>query len=179
MKRTLILLAWLTLSFVSAGCVSTYYGQYDQEEATEADSLRALAMTTADIIALVKEGINDDVIIGQIKATASYFQLSTDEIIVLKKAGASDKVISAMIKSTEPRPGRRTIRRYYGSGNYPYTALYGYPLYYPWYSSVHLGFPYGHHYPYSHFGYYGGHYGVGHYSGGHGYGGHRSFGSHR
>lgn len=196
MKLTTIFVLGLMLSFATVGCVPAYYSLYERERASDVDTLQASAMTKGDIIALSKEGVSDEVIISQIKATASYFQLNTDDIIELKKAGVSEKVINVMIKSAEPRPVRQTARRYsYGYPSYypygiysGYSGYYGYPWYYPGYSSIYPGFGYGYYRPYvSHFytPYYGGHfgysgfYGGGHFSGGYGYGGHRSFGGHR
>ena len=181
MKLLLILAVGLAPLIASAGCVSPYYGQYERERVSEVDTLQAPAMTKEDVIALAREGISDEVIVSQIKATGSYFQLSTDDILELKKAGVSEKVMSAMIKSGESRPVRRAIRRYYyGYPPYvPYSIYYGYPWYNPWYSSIHLGFSYRRYYPYVHSGFNSGHFSRGHYSGFHGYGGHRSFGGHR
>lgn len=187
------LAAGVLIAFVSTGCMSSYYGQYERQEVATADTLQTPPMTIDDVIALAKDSLSDDVIISQIKATNAYFQLTTNDIIRLKKAGVSEKVIDAMIKTTEPPKYGRRLRRYsYYPGYYPYT---GYYYGYPWYSSYYLGLSFGHphHYytPYiGHYGYYGGHYGGhgysgghgfgGHgYSGGHGSGGHRSFGSHR
>lgn len=52
-----------------------------------------------DIKQMTRAGIKDDVIISQIKATDSHFQLTSDEIIELKDYGVSQKVINAMIRS--------------------------------------------------------------------------------
>lgn len=181
MKQSLILAAGLVQSIVSAGCMPAYYGQYGGEGVSEADTLQSPVMTKEDVIALSKEGIGNEVIISQIKATRSYFQLSTTDLLELKKAGVSEKVIGAMIASEELPRARRFTRRYY----YPYlpfvprSIYYGYPWYYPRYPSIHLGISHGYYPAYGHPGFYGGYFGRGHYSGFQGYGGHRSFGGHR
>ncbi|MGH2568270.1 MAG: hypothetical protein ACRDGA_08025 [Bacteroidota bacterium] len=43
-------------------------------------------MTLEDTIALTEEGVGDEVIMSQIKATNSYFELSKDDILELKRA---------------------------------------------------------------------------------------------
>ncbi|MBM3208505.1 MAG: hypothetical protein FJZ57_07920 [Chlamydiae bacterium] len=56
-------------------------------------------LSVHDIEAMAKNGISDNVIIDQIKATKSVFYLSSEEIIDLKKAGVSEKVIDYMIQT--------------------------------------------------------------------------------
>jgi uncharacterized protein YcfJ len=56
-------------------------------------------LTTEDIKAMSKAGINDDVIISQIQSTGTVFQLSTDQIIDLKNSGVSQKVIDYMVET--------------------------------------------------------------------------------
>lgn len=174
MKRIIFLVGLIAVAIISTGCYSTYETQYARDEIQPDSS----AMSIDDVITLSKEGLSDDVIISQIKATYSYFELTTDDIVRLKKAGVSGKVINAMIKTAETT-ARKIRRYYYNSPSY----LYPYYYYgYPWYSSY-LGY-YGWYYHYPsvlHFpsygghysgGYYGGHGGYGgYYSGGHGYGG--------
>ncbi len=57
------------------------------------------ALSPSDIEAMAKNGLHDDVIIEQIKATNSVFYLTSDEIIELKNAGVSENVISYMINT--------------------------------------------------------------------------------
>ncbi|GAB4187051.1 MAG: hypothetical protein Tsb0015_05390 [Simkaniaceae bacterium] len=52
-----------------------------------------------DIKAMSQAGISDDVIISQIRATNSRYNLSTSQIIDLKNAGVSQRVIDYMINS--------------------------------------------------------------------------------
>jgi hypothetical protein len=56
-------------------------------------------MRPADVIALVKSGLSDDVITSQIRSSRMVFHLSTAEIIDLKNNGVSDKVINFMINT--------------------------------------------------------------------------------
>lgn len=56
-------------------------------------------LTLDDIKSMSHNGLKDDTIIDQIKATESTYRLSSDEIIDLKKAGVSQKVIDYMIRT--------------------------------------------------------------------------------
>ena len=67
-------------------------------------------LTPADIKALCKAGISDEVIISQIRNSHTVFYLNTAEIIDLKDAGVSQKVIDFMINTASmypPPPPRR------------------------------------------------------------------------
>jgi hypothetical protein len=136
MKR-IILIGCVSVLFL-ASCMTPRYAQHGQRPNVEADSS---AMTKEDVIVLVNEGIGDDVIIDQIKATHSYFQLTTDDIVALKQAGVSEDVIRAMIQTTESeKMSRRMMRR---SLFYPDSFYYGY-TWYPWY---YAGFAFRPYYP--------------------------------
>ncbi|MES2199443.1 MAG: glycine zipper domain-containing protein [Chlamydiota bacterium] len=52
-----------------------------------------------DIEALSKNGIQDDIIIGQIQNTKSVFYLTSEQIIELKQAGVSQRIIEYMIQT--------------------------------------------------------------------------------
>lgn len=54
-------------------------------------------LTSYDVKSMSENGLSDDVIIGQIEATKSVFNLTSKEIIALKNAGVSQKVIEFMI----------------------------------------------------------------------------------
>jgi hypothetical protein len=54
----------------------------------------------ADVKALVKAEVSDEVIISQIKNTRSVFRLTTAEIIDLKDSGVSQRVIDFMINTS-------------------------------------------------------------------------------
>jgi len=60
---------------------------------------RGQPLTVDDIEQMSKNGLSDDVIINQIKATNTHFRLSTEEIVDLKNAGVSQRVIDYMIQS--------------------------------------------------------------------------------
>lgn len=122
--------------------MSSHVGQYERRRQVVADTL---AMTKEDVIALSKEGVGDEVIINQIRATHSYVELSKDDIIELKKAGVSEKVINAMIKSSESAEPRRVAERYDDyPPYYPYYPYYGYAGYrrYPSFFSISFFVPF-------------------------------------
>jgi hypothetical protein len=56
----------------------------------------------ADIEALTKEGISEEVIISQIRNSHAVFHLTTAEIIKLKNGRVSEKVIDFMINTANP-----------------------------------------------------------------------------
>jgi outer membrane lipoprotein SlyB len=56
-------------------------------------------LTPADIKALVKAGVSDDVILSQIQGSHTVFHLSTADIIDLHNSGVSDKVVNYMINT--------------------------------------------------------------------------------
>jgi hypothetical protein len=135
---------FLAITLVSMGCASSRYGANDRDDSSSADTLAV--MTKEDVIALAQARVSDDVIISQIKASHSYFQLSTQDIIDLANAGVSDKVIDAMIKTEESPRYAKGRRGYYYYP--PYYWYAGYPYWYPWYPSVYLGFRVGYYRPF-------------------------------
>ncbi len=56
-------------------------------------------LTVADVKALAKAGVNEDVIISQIKNSRTVFHLGSADIIDLRDAGVSDKVVNFMINT--------------------------------------------------------------------------------
>jgi hypothetical protein len=54
----------------------------------------------ADVKALAKAGLSDEVIISQIRNSRTVYRLSAAEIIDLKQSGVSEKVIDYMINAT-------------------------------------------------------------------------------
>lgn len=52
-----------------------------------------------DVEAMSRNGINDDVIIGQIQNTRSVFYLTSEQIIELKQQGVSQRVIEYMVQT--------------------------------------------------------------------------------
>ena len=57
------------------------------------------SLSVADVKALAKAGISEDVIINQISISHTVFHLSTADIIDLRDSGVSDKVIDFMINT--------------------------------------------------------------------------------
>jgi hypothetical protein len=56
-------------------------------------------LSVADVKALAKAGISEDVIINQIQASHTIFRLSAADIIDLRDSGVSDKVVNFMINT--------------------------------------------------------------------------------
>ena len=56
-------------------------------------------LTVADVKALVKAGVGDDLVLSQIRNSRTVYRLSTADIVDLKNAGVSDKVIDFMINT--------------------------------------------------------------------------------
>lgn len=56
-------------------------------------------LSVVDVKSLAKAGINEDVIINQIKNSHTVYHLSTADIIDLRDSGVTDKVINFMINS--------------------------------------------------------------------------------
>ena len=52
-----------------------------------------------DIQALAKAGLNDDLIISQIRNSGTVYRLSAADIILLKNSGVSEKIIDFMINT--------------------------------------------------------------------------------
>ena len=59
----------------------------------------------ADVKALVKAGLSEEVIISQIRNSHAVYRLTTSEIIDLKESGVSEKVIDFMINTASPSSG--------------------------------------------------------------------------
>lgn len=56
-------------------------------------------LTVADVQALVKAGIRDDLVINQIRNSRTVYHLRTADIINLKNAGVSERIIDFMINT--------------------------------------------------------------------------------
>ena len=156
MKYALIV-AGLAVAFLSTGCMSGYYAHREHRQMVQQDTLLPPPMTVDDVIALARDSVGDEVIINQMKATHSYFQLTNQDIRDLKKNGVSERVINAMIKtSDQPRSAREQEASWYPMYVYPDFYWYPYSAYYsPWYPGAYLGFTYR-----------GGYYGGYHFGGG-------------
>ena len=88
------------------------------------------AMSIDDVINLTKAEASSDVIIRQIEATNSRFELEADDIVRLKNEGVEDDVIEFMIE-TGYTPQR--MRRDYNYAPYDYWNNYYNKFYYPYY----------------------------------------------
>jgi hypothetical protein len=124
----------ISLGFL--GCASERYTQTSKIHSMRADTLRM--MKIQDVIALLKAGVSDSLIISMMDATDSWFKLGTQDILDLKNAGVSEKVIAAMLQQpSEPsNQSKNTQERvYYNS--FPYFWYFGYypSWYYPLYSA--------------------------------------------
>lgn len=91
----------------AGGLIGYALDQQDREimESRSPQTLRKIdrgeQLSIQDIKNMSRNGLKDEVIINQIKATGSIFQLSSDEIVDLKKAGVSQRVINFMIETGE------------------------------------------------------------------------------
>ena len=84
-------------------------------------------VTTEEVLHLLTTEVSEELILRQIEATDSMFELSVEEIIKLKNAGASDELIMFMIETgiepeaeAEGPPERVYERVYYSTPVYRY-----------------------------------------------------------
>jgi outer membrane lipoprotein SlyB len=68
-------------------------------------------LTVADVEALVKAKVSDDVIIAQIQGSHTVYHLTSTDIIGLHNAGVSDRVVNFMIDTVNstPPPATTTV----------------------------------------------------------------------
>jgi len=78
------------------------------QQAAAIQQQRQLALT--DIVQMTQGGLSDPVIVGQIRATGSVYNLSPAELQWLKDSGVHDAVILEM-QQTASRPGPMVYRR--------------------------------------------------------------------
>jgi hypothetical protein len=64
-------------------------------------------MALADVKALVKAAMTDEVVISQITHSKAVFRLTTAEIIDLKESGVSNKIIDFMLNTGTPKGNRQ------------------------------------------------------------------------
>jgi hypothetical protein len=67
----------------------------------------AAAVSMADLIALSRAGLSDEVLVALVEADNTSFPLDAPKILELRQQGLSERVITAMLKSGRP-DGRRT-----------------------------------------------------------------------
>lgn len=62
-------------------------------------------LTNADVVAMSKAQLDDDVVIAKIQQAATVdFDVSTEGLIALKQAGVSKAIMDAMLKKSQPSP---------------------------------------------------------------------------
>jgi hypothetical protein len=57
-----------------------------------------LSLRNADVISMVKAGLNEDLIITTVNAAPGYYDTSVDGLANLKRAGVTDKEFSAIVQ---------------------------------------------------------------------------------
>jgi hypothetical protein len=90
-------------------------------------------MNVDDVIALLQNGVGEQVILDQVAAEGAHFELTTEDILDLRDAGASDELIRQLILtgSDQGSAGDWT-RRYYAPT--ARVQLYYDPFGYNWYA---------------------------------------------
>ncbi|MCD6335206.1 MAG: hypothetical protein J7M27_07740 [Candidatus Latescibacteria bacterium] len=112
MKRLLLLIGVVVMITSLGGCA------VHRSSASWAERPRTLMKE--DVVNMATSDIGDAVIIAQIDATGSRFDLSVSDVTELKKAGVSEKVIEYMIGAgMEPDQEVRYVRYSY----YPYHPI--------------------------------------------------------
>ena len=96
-------------------------------------------MSVADVEALAKVGMNEDLIISQIRNSGSSYRLSATDIIALHNAGVSNKVIEYMINTAPPATASAAVApAAVAPAYYYYPSYYPYPYY--WWPPVSFAF---------------------------------------
>lgn len=95
------------------------------------------ALTTEDVLKLVRAGISEAVILQKLKSDGIAVAPSSDDLVALKKEGAGDRVIEAMLAARigPPVAAEPLVVVYpYSSWNFFYDGpWWGYPYgFYPW-----------------------------------------------
>jgi len=97
-------------------------------------------LTVADVKALAKAGIGDDLVISQIRNSRTVYRMSTADIIDLKNSGVSEKVIDFMINTPTQapaasvvgtEPSQRVVEQVYVAPD-PYYYWVGSPWFWYW-----------------------------------------------
>ena len=90
---------------IAGGAVGNSIDQQQQAELraqapqTYVRVVQGQPLSTADVKAMAKAGVSDDVIIAQIQGSHTAFNLSAADIIDLHNTGVSDKVVNYMIST--------------------------------------------------------------------------------
>jgi len=97
MKQRLITLMVVTVGLAIVGCATPPRPASVVVPAPPPVEQHPLSL--ADIKAMAKAGVSEEVILSQIRSSQSGYHLSTAEIVDLKEAGVSNKVIDFMINT--------------------------------------------------------------------------------
>lgn len=73
-----------------------------------ASAFAADVLTNDAVVAMVKAGLGDEVVVGKIKISQNQFDLSTQALLRLKEDGVSPAVIKAMVETAAP-PAPKTV----------------------------------------------------------------------
>ena len=90
---------------IAGGAVGNSMDQHQQAELraqapqTYVRVVQGQPLSTADVKAMARAGVSDDVIISQIQGSHTIFHLSSADIIDLHNSGVSDKVVNFMINT--------------------------------------------------------------------------------
>lgn len=80
---------------VGAAAGALVGAQIDKPKTAE-NTTAVTALTTKDIVDMVKQKVSDDDIIAKIKSTNTKLVLAVDEVSALQKEGVSERVIEAL-----------------------------------------------------------------------------------
>src|SRR5215469_3111800 len=86
----------LTIFFVGLACIQ-YVATCPAQSTTP-----SLPPGVQDVVKLVKAGLNEDVVMAQIKHVAASYNLSADQIIYLHEQGVSQNEIAALMGTAAP-----------------------------------------------------------------------------
>lgn len=120
------------LAVLNSGCATSRPG-----------TAKVHPVSLADVQALAKAGMSDDVIISQISSSGTVYHLNAADIIALHNAGVSNRVIQYMI-TTGPAVASTAAVTATVAAPAPAPAYY-YPYYQPaypwwWWPPVSIGF---------------------------------------
>lgn len=103
------------IGLITGGLIGQSLDQ-QQQERLRADAPQTYArvdqgepLSIADVKALVRAGVSDDVIITQIQNSHTAFHLGANDIIDLHDSGVSDRVIDFMINSANSAPPQPVV----------------------------------------------------------------------
>ncbi|MGH9551403.1 MAG: hypothetical protein ACRD3W_18605, partial [Terriglobales bacterium] len=80
--------------------VTDSQSSHSQDAAQPRPASKSPALTNADVVKMVKGGLQESTILSVIGATDCDFDVSVDALLALKSAGISDRVMDAMLAAT-------------------------------------------------------------------------------